>query len=178
MVCDRCISSVKNIFNKNGYYPQTVSLGKITLAQKISPEDRINIEKQLEQEGFEMLDGEKPILVTKIKSALVTLYNSSEIPEDFKLSRFLTEHFPYDYAHLSRTFSQYEADTLEQYHIKLRIEKAKELLTYNENNVSDVAFHLGYGNIAHFSRQFKKVTGLSPSAYKNHPIGRRSLSEL
>lgn len=90
----------------------------------------------------------------------------------------MTEKFPYDYSHLSRVFSQHEKDTIEHYVIKLRIEKAKELLTYKDQNVSEVAYRIGYASAAHFSRQFKKIVGLSPSRYQDNPTERKSLEDI
>ena len=90
----------------------------------------------------------------------------------------MTEKFPFDYSHLSRVFSHHEKDTIEHYLIRLRIEKAKELLTYKDYNVSEVAYNLGYASAAHFSRQFKKMVGISPSVFQKNPIGRKSLENI
>jgi AraC-like DNA-binding protein len=178
MVCDRCISSVKQLFTSFGYVPLNIALGEVVLDKDITKTDLSNIEKLLKIEGFEHIDSTTPILVNKIKSALITLFENGEISEEFKLSAFLTEKFPYDYSHLSRIFSQHEKDTIEHYLIKLRIEKAKELLSYNDQNVSEIAYMLGYSSAAHFSRQFKKLVGLSPSKYKINPSIRKSIGHL
>ena len=178
MVCDRCITIVKGIFEENSHSPNTVLLGEVQLAGKIDKIDLNQIEKELKNHGFELIDQSSPILVLKIKAALTSLYNGNEISEDFKLSSYLAEQLPYDYSHMSRVFSHHEGDTIEHFVIKLRIEKAKELLTYNDFNVSEIAYKLGYVSAAHFSRQFKKIVGESPSEYRKNPSLRKSLGEL
>lgn len=178
MVCDRCISSVTLIFEAHGYRPIKVTLGEVAFEEEIPESDLAIIEKKLNLVGFELLDNTTPILVNKIKGALISLFKLEEVHEDFKLSTYLTDQFPYDYSHLSRVFSQHEKDTIEHYLIKLRIEKAKELLSYNDKNVSEIAYRLGYSSAAHFSRQFKKLVGMSPSMYKRSPSMRKSIGKL
>jgi AraC-like DNA-binding protein len=178
MVCDRCIRSVQKIFDKHGIEHIRTVLGQVEIENPLLPNELSNIENALKAGGFELVDSSTPILVTKIKAALVTLFGQNEIPEDFKLSTFLTEKFPYDYSHLSRVFSHHEKDTIEHYLIRLRIEKAKELLTYNDINVSEVAYNLGYASAAHFSRQFKKMVGISPSVFQKKSSDRKSLEEI
>ena len=178
MVCDRCIRTVEKIFDNNGIVPVQTTLGEVEIKNPLLPTVLISIGNDLTSEGFELVDSSTPILVTKIKAALVNLFGQNEIPEEFKLSTFLSEKFPYDYSHLSRVFSQHEKDTIEHYLIRLRIEKAKELLTYKDNNVSEVAYKLGYASAAHFSRQFKKLVGISPSVFQSDPNGRKSLENI
>lgn len=178
MVCDRCIISVKDVFNRHGLYPQHITLGEVHLNESVDSISIANIGNDLNKIGFEIVDSSTPILIVKIKSALIELFNKKEIPEEFKLSNYLTQRFPYDYSHLSRIFSQHEEDTIEHYLIKLRIEKAKELLTYRDLNISQVAYKLGYASAAHFSRQFKKIVGVTPSNYIDNPAGRQSLEDI
>lgn len=178
MVCDRCIRSVEKTFEDNGIIPVKVKLGEVEIKRTLLPIDLMSIGSALKAEGFELIDSSTPVLVTKIKAALVSLFGQNEISEDFKLSTFLIKKFPYDYSHLSRVFSHHEKDTIEHYLIRLRIEKAKELLTYKDNNVSQVAYNLGYASAAHFSRQFKKMVGIPPSVFQNTPNGRKSLEDI
>lgn len=178
MVCDRCIRTVEKIFTSNDIVPSNIILGEVSLENPLSTEDLNTIESNLHAEGFEIIDSPTPILVIKIKAALVTLFKQNEIPEAFKLSSFLAEKFSYDYSHLSRVFSNHEKDTVEHYLIRLRIEKAKELLSYKKNNVSEIAYKLGYASVAHFSRQFKEKVGVSPSVFQSKPNGRKSLEDV
>lgn len=178
MVCDRCIRTVKKIFEENDISTKNVTLGEVIIEDSLASNQLVIIEDSLTSEGFELIDNSTPILVTKIKASLITLFTKETIPENFKLSSFLSEKFSYDYSHLSRVFSHHEKDTIEQYLIRLRIEKAKELLTYKDNNVSEIAYALGYASVAHFSRQFKDKVGVSPSIYQNKPSGRKSLEDI
>ncbi len=178
MVCDRCVKSVRKIFEDNLVYPVKVQLGEVVIKESLDSVSHATIGEALHNEGFNFIDNTKPILVTMIKSELVKLFSQPSIPEEFKLSTFLTERLPYDYSHLSRVFSHHEKDTIEHYLISLRVEKAKELLSYNDRNVSEVAYLLGYASAAHFSRQFKKKVGVSPSSYQSNPNSRKSLGEI
>lgn len=178
MVCDRCIRSVEGIFSFHGVATAKVLLGEVHIQNKV-PEILITqLKKALKDEGFELIDTSTPVLVTKIKSSLIELFSQDEVSEDFKLSTFLKARFPYDYSHLSRVFSHHEKDTIEHYLIRLRIEKAKELLAYKDQNVSEIAYRLGYASAAHFSRQFKKIVGVSPSIYQANPSNSISLEDL
>jgi len=161
-----------------GFDLKHVMLGEVHLNNSISTADLALIDKDLNKIGFEVVDASTPILVLKIKSALIELYNKNEIPEGFKLSTFLSNKFPYDYSHISRVFSQNQNYTIEHYLIELRIEKAKELLLFKDMNISEVAYKLGYSSNAHFSRQFKKLVGVSPSIYQSNPTERRSLEDI
>lgn len=178
MVCDRCIAFVQKTFRDHGVLPLDITLGEVRLNDMLSKSDLVSIQTELKSQGFEIIDSDTPVLITKIKASLISLFNQDEVPEKLKLSKFLIEKFPYDYSHLSRLFSHHEKDTIEHYVIKLRIEKAKELLAYKDQNVSEVAYKLGYASAAHFSRQFKKLVGLSPSVYKENPTGRQSLEDI
>jgi len=178
MVCDRCITSVRKIFEKFGIHPSEVKLGIVKVNESISTKTMMSIDKDLNEIGFHLVNNTTPVLVNKVKSALIELFNQNEIPEGFKLSTFLSDKFPYDYSHISRVFSQNQHYTIEHYLIELRIEKAKELLLFKDMNISEVAYKLGYSSNAHFSRQFKKLVGVSPSIYQSNPTGRRSLEDI
>lgn len=178
MVCDRCISSVKEIFSSLEITPLSVELGEVKVKKFPSEKTMQALKKKLQETGFELLQSDTPILVSKIKAVLIELFSQDDIPEDFKLSSFLLDKFPYDYSHMSRVFSQHEKDTIEHYLIGLRVERAKELLSYKDQNVSEVAYRLGYASVAHFSRQFKSMVGISPSVYQNNPTKRKSLEDL
>ncbi len=178
MVCDRCIRTVEKVFVNSGIIPSKVTLGAVKIENPISSKRLLIIETALIEEGFELVGTPTPILVVKIKAALISLYEQNEIPEEFKLSSFLSKKFSYDYSHLSRVFSNHEKDTIEHFLIKLRIEKAKELLSYKDNSVSEIAYKLGYSSVAHFSRQFKEKVGVAPSVYQSRPIGRKKIEDL
>jgi len=178
MVCDRCIAAVKKAFVDEGVLPISVALGEVVVGEPIDSETYAEIAKELLILGFEIVTLATPILVTKVKASIISIFDKNEVPENFKLSTFLKDKFHYDYSHLSRVFSHHEGDTIEHYVIKIRIEKAKELLAYKEQNISEVAYNLGYSSAAHFSRQFKELVGVSPSYYKSNPKGRNSLEDV
>jgi AraC-like DNA-binding protein len=178
MVCDRCISSIVRILDMNSIDYMSVTLGEVILERPLYEVQYINLSNVLKEVGFEIVDSTSPVLVLKIKASLISLFGKNEFPEKFKLSNFLTQKFPYDYSHLSRVFSSHENDTIEQYLINLRIEKAKELLSYKERNIGEVAYSLGYASAAHFSRQFKKIVGRTPTEFQSNPSDRKSLREL
>lgn len=178
MVCDRCITSVGKIFVKYGIQPLEVKLGEVKVKKSISNKTLTFIDLELKETGFHLVSNITPVLVNKVKSTLIELFGQNEIPEGFKLSTFLSNKFPYDYSHISRVFSQNQNYTIEHYLIELRIEKSKELLIFSDMNISEVAYKLGYSSNAHFSRQFKKLVGISPSAYQSNPTERRSLADI
>jgi AraC-like DNA-binding protein len=166
MVCDRCIRVVKEELGKLGYQVEDVKLGEA----KISSERRIDIDeinKTLEENGFELLGDKQAKLIENIKIALIDLIqNKPEMIEKISLSKFLSDKFNSSYQHISTLFSSKEGITIEKYFINQKIEKAKELLIYNELTLSEISYKLGYSSVQHLSNQFKKVTGLTPSDFK------------
>lgn len=177
VLSDECIRNVKKIFAVNAIDTVRIALGEVETMRPLLPAEILTIRDGLKSEGYELIDISISPLVTKIKTALTELFEQNEIPEEFKLSTFLTEKLLYDYSHLSRVFSNHEKDTIEHYLIGLRIEKAKELLSYKDYKVSEVAYKLGYVSVAHFSRQFKKMVGVSPSIFLSRSSGQKPLDD-
>lgn len=173
MVCRRCIISVEQVLEKNGIVPVAVVLGEVTLAQELRPEQEQALRAELESLGFELLDDQRSQLIEKIKTRLIEEVQSGELPEDFSLVKFIGTAFHRDYSAISKLFSEVEGITLEQFFILQKIEKVKEWLVYNELTLSEIAFRLGYSSVAYLSSQFKKITGMTPSAFKNNHSGRR-----
>lgn len=167
MVCDRCIMVVKQQLDEAGIAYKYVQLGEVELASEPSAETLAAFREKLATLGFEMLDDKKSKLVEKIKNTIVTLIHVNQ-EEDFnlKLSALLEDKLQLDYHYLSSLFSSVEGITIEKYAILQRIEKVKELLMYGEKSLGDIAFDLGYSSVQHLSQQFKKVTGLTPSHFK------------
>ncbi len=167
MVCDRCIKSVKSIFEQNGIIPESVYLGHVKLIEEIDPDIESKIREQLNAEGFEMLDDQKAKFLERIKAAIIELVHYGELDEMNKtLSAYLTEKLGKDYHYISHLFSSMENSTIEQYFILQKIEKVKEWLVYGEYSLGGIAFKLGYSSVAHLSAQFKKITGFTPSQFK------------
>lgn len=173
MVCRRCILTVAQVLNQNGITPVAVALGEVTLANELTPEQEKNLRADLDAYGFELLDDQRRRLIEKVKTLLIEQIQSGEVPETFSLVGFVGKALHRDYSAVSKLFSEVEGITLEQYFILQKIEKVKEWLAYNELSLSEIAFRLGYSSVAYLSSQFKKVTGLTPSAFKSNHSGRR-----
>ena len=169
---------VKQELEKLGIKPLSIRLGEAELESKPSSELLTSLGERLQLLGFEILDDLKQSQIEKIKTSLIELIQNGELPEHFSLSDFLTRLLLRDYSYISRLFSEVEGITLEQYFILQKIEKAKELLVYGEMNASEISLHLGYSSAAHLSTQFKKVTGLTPTAFKKLGGQRKFLDKI
>lgn len=168
MVCSRCKMVVKAELEKLGLHPQTVDLGEVELDTKPTETQWRQLDLALRQMGFEIIDDRKSRIIEKIKTSIVKLiHHQSGENSDTNLSVFITARLHYDYSYLSNLFSEVEGTTIEKYYISQRIEKAKELLVYDEFSLSQIADQLGYSSVAYLSSQFKKVTGLTPTYYKS-----------
>ena len=168
MVCARCIKTVTGIFQQAGADVQNVRLGSIETRNELSVEQLNTVRQSLLTEGFELLDDQKVKLIEQIKNEIINLVHYGELDEMLeKLSVYLTSKLHKDYNYLSNLFSSVEGTTIEQYFILQKIEKVKELLVYDELSLSQIAFKLGYSSVAHLSNQFKKITGLTPSRFKD-----------
>lgn len=169
MVCQRCITAVKQEFNKLGLSPVGLTLGEVRLLQEPTQSQLNQLDVGLQGLGFERIDDRKVRLIENLKNKVIQLiHHSKEVDRKYNWSTILAEHAHHEYNYLSNLFSSIEGITLEQYIIRQKIEKAKELLFYDELNLSEIAIQLGYSSVAHLSSQFKKVTGTTPSALKKN----------
>lgn len=167
MVCNRCVMVVQQQLQAASIPFNSIVLGTITLQQQISEEQLADLREKLASVGFELMDDQKAAIVTKIKSTIIGMIHHNEMAEaNKKLSALLAEKMNMDYNYLSSLFSSVEGTTIEKFVIAQRIEKVKELLVYNEMNINEIAFELGYSSVQHLSQQFKKITGLTPSQFK------------
>ena len=167
MVCDRCILAVKSIIQDMDITPVSIVLGEVDLgAQPLSTPQLLTFEKRIEALGFELINDRKSRLIENIKKAIIERVNNYEELHRHKLSDYLADKLHHDYNYLSNLFSSVEGITIEQYQINQKIEKTKELLIYEELSLTEISYRLGYSSLAHLSRQFKKVTGLTPSHFK------------
>jgi AraC-like DNA-binding protein len=173
MVCDRCKMVVKSELEKLGISPSNVELGEITLDKPLSDDQRYRIKNTLEPLGFELIDDKKSRLIEQIKTLIIELvhYNNNDLK--INLSDYLSDKLHHDYNYISNLFSEIEGTTIEKYFIAQKIEKVKELLVYDELSLSEIAFRLNYSSAAHLSNQFKKVTGLTPSHFKEVKTNKR-----
>lgn len=173
MVCSRCKMVVKAELEKLGYRPVSVELGEVVLEKEISQSEKLRIDEVLHAVGFALIDDKKSRLIERIKTTLVDLVHHQNSHLKSNLSDHLAEQLHHDYAYLSSLFSEVEGTTIEQYYIAQKIEKVKELLVYDELTLSEIADQLHYSSVAHLSNQFKKVTGLTPSHFKQVRDARR-----
>lgn len=182
MVCDRCKLVVRQELEKAGLKPEKVALGEITVQGEIHPDVLGKLDKSLLDLGFERIDDKKARLIENIKRTVIELIHHGD-PGNRKLnwSDILSDQLHYEYNYLSTLFSSVEGITLEQYIIRQKIERAKELLFYDELTLSEIADKLGYSSVAHLSAQFKKITGFTPSELKKSreiDKSRKSLDQI
>ena len=179
MVCLRCIESVRQIFAELGVNVLEIQLGKVTITESITSEQKQHLQTKLNQKGFELLDDKNTKLINQIKSIIIQQIHHSEEAIPVNFSTLLTNQLHFDYTYLSRLFSSVEGRTIEQYILSQKIEKIKELLIYDELTLSEIAFQMHYSSPAYLSTQFKKITGMSPSAFrKMQNQQRRHLDEV
>ncbi len=173
MVCDRCIKVVNDELKALGLNVVSINLGNATFVsnKSISVE---SIENSLYKNGFEILLSDEEKLIEKIKNAITELiYQNKTNTPDFSFSKYIANSIGKSYNQVSNIFSKNKKITIEKYTILQRIERAKELIEYNENSFAEIAFMLGYKNPQHLSNQFKSITGLSMGEYKKLDIKTR-----
>lgn len=178
MVCGRCISAVESIFDNASVKIKSISLGEVETESEISDKELQFIEKHLEETGFERIKDSAHQLIEKIKNFIIVKIGELDIDEDFLLSEFLSSKFHRDYSSISKTFSQNENITLEQFFILQKIEKVKELLLYDEFTLTEIAGKLGYKSVQHLSSQFKSSTGFTPTEFKKLKVHNRKPLDL
>ncbi len=174
MVCNRCIRVVTEELTNLGLHLKTVELGEAVVEDEPDDDKLKEIDKVLKENGFELIDDRKGQLIDHIKTVIIELIHyRKEMDEHINFSDFISKEVGYDYSYLSNLFSSVEGTTIEKYIIHQKIEKAKELLVYDELTLSEIAWQMGYSSVQHLSRQFKKVTGLTPSHFKKVKENRR-----
>lgn len=146
--------------------PKNIGLGEVSLAEDLSPDQINTIQSALLPLGFELIDDKKSKIIEKIKNTIIQLVHHQEEDMKLNLSEVLKQELNHDYNYLSNLFSDVEGTTIEKYYIAQKIEKVKELLVYDELTLSEIAHQLNYSSVAYLSNQFKKVTGLTPSHFK------------
>ena len=173
MVCGRCMKAVEQVFQGIDVKPLYIHLGEVVLQEPLSPEQLNTVGIQLKQLGFELLDDKRKKIIEQIKTLIIQNVHYNKEPSAKNYSILISESLRHDYSYLSKLFSETEGITIEQFIINQKIEKVKELLVYDEKNLSEIAYETGYSSVAHLSAQFKKVTGQTPSAFKQSGIHHR-----
>jgi AraC-like DNA-binding protein len=174
MVCNRCIMVVKAELIKMGYNPVQVELGEVTLSKELSEDERADVDAVLHEFGFSVIDDKRSRLIEKIKTLIIELVHQNNSQLQTNLSDYLSSRLEHDYSYITNLFSEVEGTTIEKYFIAQKIEKVKELLVYDELTLSEISYLLNYSSVSHLSTQFKKVTGLTPSHFKNIRMQKRT----
>lgn len=173
MVSNRCKSAVKEELKKLGLHFIVVDLGEVDVMENISKDQRESLKIGLLSSGFELMDDKKSMLIEKIKNVIIQMVHHSDEIIKVNFSIYLSEKLNHDYTYLSNLFSEVQGTTIEHFIISHKTERVKELIIYGEHNITEIAWKMGYSSVAHLSSQFKKVTGLSPSHFKNLKDKRR-----
>lgn len=166
MVSLRCKVVVQEALAELGLKHTAVELGMVEVLDMVSDKQREALRIKLRQSGLELLDDKRNILIERIKNVITEMIHLSDEPPKCKYSDFISEKLGYDYTYLSNIFSEVKGVTIQQFIIINKIERVKELILYDELNLTEIAFKLHYSSVAHLSNQFKKITGLSPSFFK------------
>lgn len=173
MVCNRCKMAVKTELDKLELHFDKVELGEVEIFEELSPEMIEHLNYSFKKHGLELIEDNKSILVEQIKTSIIELVHYRDDQIKVNLSDFLGEKLNHNYTYLANLFSEVKGISIEKFYLWHKIEKVKELLVYDELNLSEIALKMHYSNVAHLSNQFKKTTGLTPSHFKNLKHKRR-----
>ena len=174
MVSNRCKMVVRTALKDLGVHFVMLELGEVEIMEKLTGQQRDFLKNTLEDAGLELIDDKRSILIEKIKSAIIDMVHHSEEMVKVNVSTYLSEKLNHDYTYLANIFSQVQGVSIEQFIILHKVEKIKELLMYGELNISEISYKMNYSSTAHLSTQFKKVTGLTPTHFKQLKDKRRN----
>lgn len=180
MVCDRCVVSVRSLFEQEGIEVEKVSLGRVETRQRLTDRERHLISAGLEERGFKLVMDRESELAEQVKVALLSYLKDLErVHKPVKLSLYISERLHYNYSYLSKIFSDRVGETIERYLIRLKVERVKELLDYRTMTLSEIAWKLNYSSVQYLSNQFKKETGMTVTEYlSQEQSDRRGLDNL
>lgn len=178
MVCDRCIMVVRSLLETHALHISNIQLGEVEISETLSRSGIQPIATALEQVGFELIDDRKSRIIEQVKTVIRKLVHQSGDTRSVNLSDYISQALHQDYNSVSTLFSQVEGITIEKYFIRQKVERVKELLVYDQASISEIAFSTGYSSTAHLSRQFKDVTGLTPTAFKTQHGQRKPLDKV
>jgi AraC-like DNA-binding protein len=166
MVSNRCKMAVKAELRKLGLHFIVVDLGEVEIMEDITTEQRNLLRAGLADSGIELMEDKKSVLIEKIKSAVIDMVHHPDEVMKMKFSVFISEKLKYDYTYLSNLFTEVHGTSIAQFIIAHKVERVKELIIYDEMNITEIAYLMNYSSVAHLSNQFKKETGLTPSQFK------------
>jgi AraC-like DNA-binding protein len=174
MVSARCKMVVKEELKKLGLHFMVVDLGEVDVMEDVTASQREQLKAAFLLSGLELMDDKRAVLIEKIKNVIIEMVHHSDEVIKINFSNYLSEKLNHDYTYLANLFSEVQGTTIEQFLISHKVERIKELIIYGELNITEIAWKMNYSSVAHLSNQFKKVTGLSPSHFKNLKDKRRS----
>jgi AraC-like DNA-binding protein len=174
MVSLRCKMMVKEQLKKLGLHFIVLELGEVDIMEELTTQQRNDLKFGLLQSGLELMDDKKAVLIEKIKNVIIEMVHYADEFPKTNYSDYISEKLDHDYTYLSNIFSEVKGITIQQFIIIHKIERAKELLLYDELNLTEISYRLNYSSVAHLSNQFKKITGLTPSHFKSLKDKRRS----
>ena len=174
MVSNRCKMAVKEELRKLNLHFIVVDLGEVEIMESLDAEQLAELKKALLETGLELMDDKKAMLIEKIKNVIIEMVHHSDEVLKVNFSDYLSEKLNHDYTYLANLFSEVQGTTIEQFIISHKIERIKELIIYGELNITEIAWKMNYSSVAHLSNQFKKMTGLSPSHFRNLKDKRRT----
>lgn len=174
MVSNRCKIAVRDELKKLGLHFIMVDLGVVEIMENINSEKKQLLKTNLLDAGFELMDDKRAILIEKIKNIIIDMVHHTEEAIKINFSDFLSEKLNHNYTYLANLFSEVQGTTIEHFIISHKVERIKELIIYGEHNITEIAWKMGYSSVAHLSTQFKKVTGLSPTHFKQLKDKRRN----
>ena len=179
MVSNRCKLAVKEELKKMGLHFIVVDLGEVEIMEELTFEQREQLQGGLSGSGLELMDDKRAMLIEKVQNVITEMiHHSEEIPK-VNYSDYISRKLNYDYTYISNLFSEVKGITIQQYIIINKIERVKELIVYDELNLTEISYRMHYSSVAHLSNQFKKVTGFTPTHYKNlKDKHRRSLEDI
>ena len=166
MVSTRCKMAVKEELKKLGLHFIVVDLGEIEIMEELAYDQREALKKGLLQSGLELMDDKKAVLIEKIKNVIIGMVHYADEMPEINYSLYISEKLQLDYTYLSNIFSEVKGITIQQFIIIHKIERVKELLLYEDMNLTEISYKMNYSSVAHLSNQFKKITGLSATQYK------------
>ncbi|MEI8086491.1 MAG: AraC family transcriptional regulator [Paludibacter sp.] len=174
MVSARCKMVVKEELKKLGLHFIVVDLGEVEIMEDLSGMERAQLKSALYDSGLELMDDKRAVLIEKIKTVIIEMVHHSDEVIKVNFSEYLSEKLNHDYTYMANLFSEVQGTTIEQFVISHKIERIKELIIYDELNITEIAWKMNYSSVAHLSNQFKKMTGLTPTHFKQLKDKRRS----
>jgi len=166
MVSERCKLAVNDVFKKQGLHLTNIKLGEIEILEPVSDDKCVKLKKALQDFGFELIEDKRDILIERIKNTIIEMVHHSDTSIKINFSDYLSQNLNHNYTYLANIFSKTQGVSIEQFIISHKIERVKELILYDELNITEIAYKMNYSSVAHLSCQFKKYTGLTPSYFK------------